>query len=47
MLLNPSGERNRMVDSGAMRYALLDADIVGGSGPAAVQSEAGSPGAGA
>ena len=34
MLLNPSGERNRMVDSGAMRDALLDADIVGGSGPA-------------
>ena len=47
MLLNPSGERNRMVDSGAMRHAALDVDIVGGRGLAAVQPEAGSPRAGA
>jgi len=47
MLLNPSGERNRMVDSGAMSHAALDATVVGGRGPAAFQPEAGSPGTGA
>ncbi len=47
MLLNPSGERNRMVDSGAMGLAALDTDIVGGRGLAAVQPAAGSPGGGA
>jgi hypothetical protein len=47
MLLNPSGERNRMVDSGAMRPLGWGPDTVGGSGPAAFLPEAGSPGAGA
>jgi len=47
ILLNPSDERNRMVDSGAMSYAGLETDLVGGTGPAAVGPDAGRPGAGA